>query len=304
MCIRDKSNLARPPPPPLQPRHPAWLATDALGESGPHKEWFKRLVVTRDGVDAVELAVKKTQDGDMQIKVQGEPVPTLWSLWTDREKVATRAAAVGAELSLVMKSQPGESEDQSPTVSVTVGNLTIHVTTRENAHKVAESAVALAAPRSLAAPVTRSLAAPVTPAVHVVPVAPVAPVPALAAMVAATTKHRRERAAAAAAQRKEVRDEDLHLNFFFASEIPDDASGLLAELAGVRPMSKATEEMLKKPTVLARAVALSAPEASSERSSRPRAAWNPWTKEHATSEEPNFQKLTRQIKAAYGWDMM
>ena len=41
-------------------------------------------------------------------------------------------------------------------------------------------------------------------------------------------------------------EDELHINFNFASAIPRDATGLLAELAGVRPMSKATEQMIVK----------------------------------------------------------
>jgi hypothetical protein len=137
--------------------------------------------VTRNGVEALEVIAAKTDDGLMQVKLQGQPITMeeLLELGNMNSKLALQRQTRNELIS--HSSRPWNSmqrNDKLDVLKMDVGGLVLNVTSRRNV-------------------------------IH---------------------KH----------------EDELHINFNFASAIPRDATGLLAELAGVRPMSKATEQMIVK----------------------------------------------------------
>ena len=137
--------------------------------------------MTRNGAEALEVIAAKTDDGLMQVKLQGQPITMeeLLELGNMNSKLALQRQTRNELIS--HSSRPWNSmqrNDKLDVLKMDVGGLVLNVTSRRNV-------------------------------IH---------------------KH----------------EDELHINFNFASAIPRDATGLLAELAGVRPMSKATEQMIVK----------------------------------------------------------
>lgn len=127
-------------------------------------QWFKRLKVTRNSADAVEVVAKKTHEGNMQVKVNGE-IALL-------EQLRNEALGLGDRLQMLTH------EKREGELNMTMGGLEFTVSTRRN--------------------LNHSL------------------------------------------QDNDRPSAILHLNFKLTSALPKTASGLLAELASVKPMSKST----------------------------------------------------------------